>query len=254
MRNRCPETLQIKGRDYVLQRILKEDFFSVNGLYVSEGQKPYVLKISDFRFIGGTLLRPFAIFMSRHEHKMYSLVQDLQGIPEIGGRFGSRGFLHEFVEGITLVDVEEKGLSVPEGFFDELLDIVQEMHRRGLIFMDLNKYGNIILGEDGHPHLIDFQISVLFRSYGFPLGRFKRRLFSTLAQEDIYHVFKHKKNRAPEQMRPNEFELATRSKANERMTKFLGRPYRKLKRRIYPQDSNDTVWYKWKKDRAARTD
>ena len=252
MKNRYPESVEIDGDKYELERVLKEDFFSVNGLYINKEGRRYVLKVSDFRFLCGFLFRPLAIFCSRHEHHMYTILQDIPGAPKAGPRVGRRGFLHEFVEGKTLFDVEEENLTLPDGFFDELLVIVEAIHDRYVIYLDLNKRGNIILGTDNKPHLIDFQISINFRGFGFLMGWLKRPLFRTLAREDIYHVYKHKRNMTPDQMREHEWELSHRSKANARMARLIGDPYRKLKRKIYPSESNDTVWYKWRKERHAQ--
>jgi hypothetical protein len=243
-RRAYPESLEIKGETYNYEKILKEDFFSINVLYRAESGSRYVLKMSDFRFILGFLLTPFAILMSRREYRIYSMVADLQHVPELGPRLGMRGYLHKFVEGRTLHELEREGKKgLPDDFFDRLKATVEEIHLRRIFYMDLNKQGNIIFGDDGLPYLIDYQVCIHFKYR----NRLFDRLFNLFIQEDIYHLYKHKKRFRPDLMTDEEKRLAERSEFGRLVNRFYGDPYRKLKRRIYPSGSNEIIWYKWKK-------
>ncbi|MBI4859316.1 MAG: hypothetical protein HY815_03515, partial [Candidatus Riflebacteria bacterium] len=79
-----PDQTTIDGELYRYEKILKEDFFSVNVLYKADSGKRYVLKLSDFRFIFGIFLRPLAMLVSRHEYRIYSMVADIPGVPRLG--------------------------------------------------------------------------------------------------------------------------------------------------------------------------
>ena len=46
-----------------------------------------------------------------------------------------------------------------------------------------------------------------------------------------------------------ELQLAQRSTLNTRYRRLLWQPYIVLKRLIYPHGSNETIWYKWKKEK-----
>ena len=48
---------------------------------------------------------------------------------------------------------------LPEDFFDLLEDLVREVHALGVCHNDLHKEQNIMVGEDGRPWLIDFQLA-----------------------------------------------------------------------------------------------
>jgi hypothetical protein len=251
-RRAYPATLTIDGDLYHYEKILKEDFFSINVLYRAASNTRYVLKVSAFRFVFGFLLTPLAILMSRREYKLYSMVADIPLIPALGPRLGTRGYLHRFVEGKTLYELEREGRrDLPDDFFDRLRATVEEIHRRRIFYIDLNKQGNIILGEDGLPYLIDFQVCIHFKYR----NRLFDRLFALLIQEDIYHLYKHKKRFRPDLMTETEKELAQRSKLGEGVNRYFGDPYRKIKRKIYPSGSNEVIWYKWKKmkDKSKRT-
>lgn len=250
MRN-YPDQITIKNILYSYEKILKDDFFSVNVLYRSDAGKRYVLKLSDFRFILGGLLLPIAALMSWREYRVYGMVKDIEGIPDLGPRYGARGYFHEFIEGRTLHELAfNRGPMLPEDFFTRLKRIVDELHRRRIFYMDLNKLGNIILSEDGVPYLIDFQISVHFRSRDFV----SNRLFRLLIREDIYHIYKHKKRFRPDLLTEEELKLSERTGFSKGFNFFFSRPYKKVKRLIYPSGSNEIIWYKWKKmkDKSKR--
>lgn len=239
-----PQTLEIHGKAYSYEKVLKEDFFSVNLLYRAADGDRYVLKISDFRFIFGFFLTPLAILMSRREYRIYRRVADLPLVPELGQRFGLRGYLHKFIEGRTLHELEREGkCELPDDFFDRLKGTLDELHRRRIFYMDLNKQGNIILGDDGLPYLIDFQVCIDFKYR----NRLFDKLFDLFIKEDIYHLYKHKKRFRPDLMNEEELSLAKRSEFGKLVNRYYGDPYRRLKRRIYPSGSNEIIWYKWKK-------
>lgn len=243
-----PEQINIGGQDCRFETILKEDFFSVNILYRSGAGQGHVLKLSDFRFILGALLRPFATLMSRHEYRIFQRVAGIEGIPALGSRYGSRGYFHEYVDGETLAEWD-RSKPLPDDFFDQLSAIIRQIHVRGIFYADLNKRGNIIVGNDNRPHLIDFQICMHFRQRYSPFGGLSKRIFEKLIREDIYHLYKLKRHFQPARLTAGESQLAQRSALGQGFNRFFGNPFRRVKRIIYPAGSNETVWYKWRRNR-----
>ena len=244
-----PESVEIAGTLYNFEKILKDDFFSVNVLYRCVTGKRYVLKLSDFRFIFGLLLRPFAALMSSHEYKIYSMVDGLPGVPALGPRFGFRGYYHEFIEGKTLFELKDGGRELPDDFFDRLKTLILKIHGLRILYLDLDKKGNVILGDDGLPYLIDYQISIHFPKCFWVFSKISDTLLATLIREDIYHLYKHKKRYQPHLMTPEETLLAQRSGVNLAYNRYFGNWYRAAKRKIYPEGSNEIIWYKWKKQK-----
>ena len=244
-----PKEAFINGEMFVFEKVLKDDLYSINVLYTNDRGGKYVLKLSDFRFVFGLILRPLAGVMSRHEYKMYQIASDISGIPCLGPRFGRRGFFHEFVKGKTLFEMDYS-YRLPENFFNELRVLVDELHKRRILYLDLQKRGNIILAENGHPYLIDFQISIHFPKWKGLLGHFVDKVFDRLIQEDIYHLYKMKTRFQKQHMSEQELNLAERSYMNSLLFKYVGRPFRIVKRLIYPRGSNEVIWYKWKKQES----
>ena len=261
-----PASVTIDGKEYTFSRVLKDDFFSLNILYANSRHGRYVLKLSDFRFVGGWLLRPFASWISRREYSIYQMVADIPGVPTLGPRYGRQGYFHRYIEGNTLHEIErqiieqcqvaaghpafanQSSVLVP-GFFEELKGILHEVHRRRIFYVDLNKRGNIICSMEGKPYLIDFQICLHMPLRRGWLGAFWEKIFQRLIQEDLYHLYKHKKTFQPQLMTDAEHQLAKRSKLSQQYRRYFWRPYVTLKRLIYPHGSNETIWYKWKKEK-----
>ena len=241
-----PHEIVISEEVYCYERVLKDDFFSINLLYRNSDGHGYVLKLSDFRFMCGWVLRPLACLISRHEYQVYQRVADIEGIPTLGPRWGWRGYFHRYIEGKTLHEITPQG-DLPDNFFNQLKEVIEKVHARKVFYVDLNKQGNIICSSDGRPYLIDFQISLAFPTGTGWWGRVSNRIFHRLIQEDLYHLYKHKKAFQPQLMTEEEVRLAKRSKLNERYSRYLARPYLRVKRRLYPHGSNEIIWYKWKK-------
>jgi len=248
-----PSSVTISGQEYTFRSILKDDFFSLNILYTNPGNEGYVLKLSDFRFVCGWVLRPLAAWISKREYTIYQMVEDISGIPGLGPRYGKRGYFHQYIEGKTLHACQGNKV-LPRDFFDQLLVIVDQVHQRRIFYADLNKQGNIICSTTGKAYLIDFQICVPFKSRTGKLGTWVDRIFHCLIQEDQYHVLKHKKFFQQELMSREEQARAQRSSLNQWYGRWVWRPYVAIKRLIYPHGSNETIWYKWKleKDQSPR--
>lgn len=89
--------------------------------------------------------------------------------------------VRSWVAGAPLHLAEE----LPRDFFERLDELVCEVHERGVCHNDLHKEQNILVGEDGWPHLIDFQLASVHRGRG--------ALFQSRVRDDLRHVQKHRK-------------------------------------------------------------
>ncbi len=49
---------------------------------------------------------------------------------------------------------------VAADFFDHVEEMLNVLHARRIIYVDLHKQENVLVGDDGLPYLIDFQVSV----------------------------------------------------------------------------------------------
>lgn len=74
---------------------------------------------------------------------------------------------------------------LPRDFFDRLDDLVRRVHARGVCHNDLHKEQNVIVGVDGYPALIDFQLASVHPRRG--------RRFRSRCAEDLRHLAKHRR-------------------------------------------------------------
>lgn len=74
---------------------------------------------------------------------------------------------------------------LPLDFFDELERLVRTLHAHGVAHNDLHKEQNILVGADGLPQLIDFQLASLHAQGS--------RLFASRMRDDLRHLAKHRR-------------------------------------------------------------
>ena len=107
-------------------------------------------------------------------------LEGLEGVPRVlESRRGE--LLRSFQAGVALSATDELALD----FFERLAELVHEVHARGVCHNDLHKEQNVIVGLDGRPALVDFQLASSHR-----LGS---RVQISRAREDLRHVEKHRR-------------------------------------------------------------
>lgn len=117
-------------------------------------------------------------------------------VPGEDGRVPRRGevLLRTWIDGVPLHRAEE----LAEDFFEHLDELVEALHRAGVCHNDLHKEQNVLVGADGFPWLIDFQLASVHRRRG--------GLFASRVSDDLRHVQKHRRRytragRGPESAR-----------------------------------------------------
>ena len=154
-RETLPETLEVNGRLYTLLYTVKHDFFAATGFYETDNGHRVVLKVSRTTVYAGLPLLWMGKKLCEREMRFYRRLSDLPNVPALLGTHGPTGLIHDYVPGRPL----SKDHPIPDGFFDRLVELMHQLHARDVAYVDTNKPENILLGEDGLPHLIDFQIS-----------------------------------------------------------------------------------------------
>lgn len=89
--------------------------------------------------------------------------------------------VRSWIAGVPLHEATE----LPRDFFDHLDALVHAIHARGVCHNDLHKEQNVLVGADGRPCLVDFQLASVHRT--------RERVFATRAREDLRHVEKHRR-------------------------------------------------------------
>ncbi|MGC9455283.1 MAG: hypothetical protein ACP5HU_10530 [Phycisphaerae bacterium] len=231
LRSPPPQRLALPGRgEYRLKRVFKHDFFAATCLYQAVGEadvRQIVVKYTRTQPFCGLPMEWLARWMRRHEADIYRSLEGLEGIPRHLGEVGRDGYAIEYVDAAPLDHLQ----TPPRGFFDRLLELMRRIHSRGVAYTDANKRSNILVRPDGSPVLVDYQISIRRRdNWPWPLRTISRWTFAYIAERDIYHVLKHKRRMAPDELTDEE-EVLSRSRGGlHRLHRKLSKGWRHLRR------------------------
>ncbi|MGH7213467.1 MAG: hypothetical protein ACREIT_01610 [Tepidisphaeraceae bacterium] len=226
-RDDLPATIAVAGRTYRHACTVKHDFYAATGFYEDDAGLRVVLKMGRTNDFAGIPLEWLGRYLRARETRFYRTLCDLPNVPAILGTVGTTGFVHKFVSGQPL----SNDRPVPDGFFQQLQNLIAELHWRGIAYVDTNKPENILLGDDGHPHLIDFQISHDLHELGdWWLNRW---VLARLQKEDVYHFLKHKRRLRPDELTVEEEVASTRPSFWIRAHRFITKPYFLIRRRAF---------------------
>ncbi len=192
-RKEVPDEIRVDGDHFKLQKVFKHDSWAATALYES-GDRRIVCKFNRTQHCFGIPMRWLGRRLARREAAHYRRLADVPNVPalcgkvHINGRVADHAVAHEYVEGRPLGSNE----IVPESFDRELESLFRIVHQRGLAYVDFHKRENIIVGEDGKPYLIDFQVSWMARDPAHRSNRLNRWLLNHLQAMDRYHLEMHR--------------------------------------------------------------
>lgn len=106
---------------------------------------------------------------------------DVSGLPALPERDAQLTLVRSYIDGAPLHRCER----LPVDFFERLEELVRELHARGVAHNDLHKEQNIVVGPDGRPALIDFQLA--------SVHAVDSRTLASRASDDLRHVAKHRR-------------------------------------------------------------
>lgn len=226
-RTPLPEVVELPSGVCRLEHVFKHDFFAATALYRGESEK-VVVKFGRRASLFGLPMGWIGRWHARHETRLYLALADLDVVPAFRGPVGRDGFAHAYVEGSPL----HRGRHVPDDFFPRLAAALAVMHARQIAYVDLEKCENVLVGDDGRPYLIDFQISFLWpwRWGGsvFPISWIRRRL----QHADLYHLRKLQRRTRPDQLSAEALRATYQRPWYVRLHGWLTRPLTRLRRRL----------------------
>ena len=226
-----PESLELEGEPLERVHSYKNDWLSAVGRYRG-ASLDVILKVYRQRPLFGVL--PVAWItrrMARREVELLRRFQEFDGVPRQFGTWNGTGLLHEFVEGHPLRRDED----VRPDFFELLRGLVGKIHEHGVAFVDLSKRDNVLVGPEGRPYLLDFQIAWAWPTdgiFGTVLPNFVgRAVLERLQRGDRHHVLKHQSRVQPDSLTQDELERLDNPGLLLRVHRKLLRPYQKWRRR-----------------------
>jgi predicted Ser/Thr protein kinase len=153
----------------------------------------------------------------------------LNGVPEVPRLVGSidrYAFVMEYIDGISLANYQG---TVPEGFFDELAEIMHAVHARGVAHCDLRSSGNAVVTSEGRPYVVDFAACVM---RGRGLNPFISFLFRQFSEADDHAILILKRKHAPDKLTPEELDRLANPMPYERIAKAIGTGIRNVARKV----------------------
>jgi serine/threonine protein kinase len=141
-----------------------------------DGELPLIVK--DFQHKTAWVRTVGRLMVSR-EVRAYEKLGAMPGIPRFAGRIDARALAIERIDGTPLAFAPDRTQDGP-GKLRQLREILDRMHRVGIVHLDLRGRENVILDRHGRIYVIDFASAMWLRP-----GSWRHRLlFGWLAKMD----------------------------------------------------------------------
>ena len=188
-----PQEIEINHRPYGLQRVIKHDSWAATALYIDTTGRQTVCKFNRQQSLCWLPARWLGRYLAARESSILHKLADVSNVPNSTGEVyvdkirWKNAVAHDYIPGHALRASEPVGAE----FLAGLRRLLTNVHRHNIAHVDLHKRENIIVGDNGKPYLIDFQISFALPNW-WPANSFPMRaMLRILQQSDDYHLAKH---------------------------------------------------------------
>ncbi len=246
-RRELPVRVRLGAVSYQREQIFKHDSFASTGLYVrhdaaadppqppvamhlacEEADLPeqIVIKSNRQQSLFGFPMRWIGRLLAWRERIVYARTSDLAGVPAWLGQLDDTSVMHAYVPGRPLRPKDDASRQ----FLLDLRELVGAFHAREVAIVDLQKCENVIVGDDGRPYLLDFQISLPLAPRGIGRCWPVRFVYRIMVRGDRYHLIKHIHRFHPDMLGPDEIAQIKRKPFWIRLHRTLTRPLQNLRR------------------------
>lgn len=222
-----PPVISVGGAAWGLLEVIKHDSWAATAVYAGAGGLKLAVKFNRVHHLPlGIPGDGIGRFLAGRERRALRLMEGSPGFPRCPGEVMADGRVlpnavaHDWIEGAPF----HPGAKVGDGFFPQLERMLAQFHSAGLAYVDMSKWGNILVGADGNPYLIDYQIH--FRPWrGLPLGFLLRMAQSA----DRFYLRRHWRRCRPDQVPPGEMAAWSREPAHVWFVERAGFLFRGLR-------------------------
>lgn len=159
-------------------------------------------------------LRWLARRAAAREARALRALAGIDGVPQLVS-FDGVVLERSYIAGATMNEARPRDLR----YFRRAWKLQRAMRARGVLHNDLAKEANWMVGDDGAPAVVDFQLAWIAR-------RQRGGLFRLLARENLRHLLKHKRTYCPDQVTPVEQRILARRS-------WIARTWRATGKRLY---------------------
>ncbi|MGD9107482.1 MAG: hypothetical protein PVH55_03720 [Desulfobacterales bacterium] len=190
-----------------------------------KGKRSVVKDFSNSKFFYRNIIGRFLIW---REHQAYKQLKGLKGIPTYYGVIDGLALLLEEIPSRPLKK-HNKNIKLSDTFFDDLKNIVDSFHKKGLAHCDLKNGANVLVGHDGRPYIVDWSASISKKECRlFPLNR----IYLRFVLDDDFAIIKLKMRYAPETLTLEEKTQYAHRSHVERGIRFIRDSLRKILMKI----------------------
>jgi hypothetical protein len=194
------------GRDYHLVDVLKHDSWAATARYRGTDGREIACKFGRHAPIFGISTRWIGRRMATREARALRLLQPCDVVPRlvepviVDGRQRSDVNAHDWIPGVTFTPWTR----VDDRFFPALAAALAYVHAQGIAHGDMAKWENILVGDDGRPTLLDFQIHVTARR------TLMRPIVRGIQTMDRFYLSRHWSRARPDQQSSSRMPVVVR--------------------------------------------
>lgn len=168
-----------KQPSYTIIKTLKIDMFGIISLATYQNQTVIIRDLN----IKNKWFKVVAKYLNYNEVRILKKINRLNS-PNFSQLIKSRPnyTIRSYISGTPINQYPEK---LNEAFYAKAFELVQTLHRNGIVHNDLEKAENWIVMDNGEPAFIDFQLAKHFSRKTF--------LFKLLKKIEQRHIIKSKK-------------------------------------------------------------
>ncbi|NIW23731.1 MAG: hypothetical protein GWN29_03770 [Gammaproteobacteria bacterium] len=167
--------------------------------------------------------RAFGEAAIRREHRIYSIIAGIPGIPQCLGLIDDRTLVLEHIEGTTFRRGEMQ-LEHWDSFFVKLLATLHGIHARGVAHGDLKRKDNLLIGPDEQPYIVDFGVASVEKRATMP---WSNAIYRWMHQYDYNAWVKLKSRRQLDALLPEDAALY-KPTVTERVARVIRKIWHKL--------------------------
>ena len=151
-----------------------------------------MLAVKDFNGSSSLFKHIIGPILIRREYGALQKLIGVKGIPQLKFKIDKCAIAMEHIDHKTLSMFPED--AVGNEFYAKLAKVVENIHSRGVAHCDLRSRGNVLVGENGEPYVVDFAACVYL---GRGINPFTKWLFNQFVEADKNAVIRLKSKFSP---------------------------------------------------------